>query len=397
MKAILISWAYAIWLVGIAVVFYLVKGSDIGALEYAVLLGMLPAVAQMVLLGFETLGMARPVKFFMIFLLIVTISYLVNRTDWTAVTYIVELIYVTAIAALVAAYPEALLFRRIAGIYSVLAAVFIVYIDFTGTYTWGRLTAGIESNSWGLTAVSVGTAAFALRSRLLTAACLAAAWFTCYEASSRGSMLGLALAMVVVAAMTMPRLTRVRLLTLLGTVTVVLLCILIFAPSLWAAAQHWMDAVLEVNDPRRGLDSGFTGRDILWRAALDLWWHNPLFGVGYRQHEAYLPLNYSAHNAYLAMLADTGVFGFIWYLWLLIASGLAAFRIRDPRSRNAAVGLIVSYAVIGLFERRAINGANPLSLLFLMGCFLAMKSQEVRRWRPRLGAARALPAALPAE
>ena len=403
MKAIALGWAYGIWLFGIALVFYLVKGSDIGALEYAVLLGALPAALQMLLLGFETLGMARPLKLLLVFLLIVTVGYLVNGADWTAVTYVVELIYITALAALVAAYPESLLFRRIASVYCVLAAVFIVYIDFNGTYTWGRLTAGLESNSWGLMAVSVGAAAFALRSRLLAAACLGAAWFTCYEASSRGSMLGLALAMAAVAAIAVPRLTRVRLLMLLGAAVVALLFILLFAPALWSSAQQLVDAVLELNDPRRGLQSGFTGRDILWRAALDLWWHNPLFGVGYRQHEAYLPLNLSAHNAYLAMLADTGIFGLIWYLYLLIASGLAALRIRDPRSRNAVVALIVSYAVIGLFERRAINGANPLSLLFLMGCFLAMKSDDVRRLRLRLGAAQpvtpdaTVPSALPAE
>jgi len=403
MKAIAIGWGYGIWLCAIAVVFYLVRGNDIGALEYAVLAGVLPAALQLLLLGFETLGMTRPVKLLLVFLLIVTIGYLVNGADWTALTYVIELIYITVIAAIVAAYPEALLFRRIAAVYCVLAAVFIVWIDFNGTYTWGRLTAGVESNSWGLMAVSVGATAFALRSRLLGVACLGAAWFTCYEASSRGSMLGLALAMAAVAALSVPRLTRLRLLMLLGTAVVVLLCVLLFAPTIWATAQHWADQVLEINDPRRGLESGFTGRDVLWRAAFDLWWQNPLFGVGYRQHEAYLPLNLSAHNAYLAMLADTGVFGLIWYLYLLIASGIAALRIRDPRSRNAVVALIVSYAVIGLFERRAINGANPLSLLFLMGCFLAIKSHDLWRLHLRLGGAArvapspAVPAAVAAE
>jgi len=138
MKAIAIGWGYGIWLCAIAVVFYLVRGNDIGALEYAVLAGVLPAALQLLLLGFETMGMARPVKLLLVFLLIVTIGYLVNGADWTALTYVIELIYITVIAAIVAAYPEALLFRRIAAVYCVLAAVFIVWIDFNGTYTWGH-------------------------------------------------------------------------------------------------------------------------------------------------------------------------------------------------------------------------------------------------------------------
>jgi O-antigen ligase len=103
-----------------------------------------------------------------------------------------------------------------------------------------------------------------------------------------------------------------------------------------------------------------------------------LFGVGFREHERVL--NWvPAHNAYLAMLADTGLVGFVLYIVLLVSSLLASWGMKDPRSRRFVLTTIVGYIVIGFFDRRAINAGNPYGLLILMCCSVALVDQSLRR------------------
>ena len=161
-----------------------------------------------------------------------------------------------------------------------------------------------------------------------------------------------------------------RLIGAFVVITVILAFVMVAVPVLRDSASDFFVNLFKLDDPYRGLSSGSSGRDELWRAAMALWWNHPWFGVGFRMHEAYLPANFSAHNAYLAMLADTGVFGLLWYLALMAMAWIGMFRLKDARTRHLAIGLIVSYTFVGLFERRAINGANPMSLLFLMAAMV---------------------------
>jgi O-antigen ligase len=103
-----------------------------------------------------------------------------------------------------------------------------------------------------------------------------------------------------------------------------------------------------------------------------------LFGVGFREHERFLDW-VPAHNAYLAMLADTGLVGLFVYVVLLISSLLASWGMKDPRTRRFVLTTIVGYIVIGFFDRRAINAGNPYGLLILMCCSVALVDQSLRR------------------
>ena len=161
----------------------------------------------------------------------------------------------------------------------------------------------------------------------------------------------------------------------------VLALTVLLVPYLREAVPGFLVDLLKLDDPYRGIGNGATGRDELWRCAFDLWWNHPLFGVGFRMHEAFMPVSYSAHNAYIAMLADTGLFGFLWYMALLITAWVGMFRLSDPRTRRLAIGLIASYTIVGLFERRAINGANPMSLMFLMASMVILRDGSLERMR----------------
>lgn len=134
--------------------------------------------------------------------------------------------------------------------------------------------------------------------------------------------------------------------------------------------------VLVLDDKGRGLGTGFTGRTDAWMETLEIWMSKPIFGVGFRQHEELLTSASSAHNAYLTMLADTGLFGFIAYILLISLSLREAWRRRMPfRVRAVLLAVIMSYAVLGLFERRALNAGNAYSILFLICCYYSLRAE----------------------
>jgi O-antigen ligase len=92
--------------------------------------------------------------------------------------------------------------------------------------------------------------------------------------------------------------------------------------------------------------------------------------VGFRAHEHLLKADTSAHNGYLATLAEVGMVGFLAVL-LLVVRGLqllwAGSREPEPGfSQSILFGLCVGYLLLAVFERYLINVGNPTSLLFLV-------------------------------
>jgi O-antigen ligase len=120
----------------------------------------------------------------------------------------------------------------------------------------------------------------------------------------------------------------------------------------------------------RGIGSGATGRITAWKATWELFLRNPMLGVGFRAHEHILKVDTSAHNGYLATLAEVGLVGFLAVLYLVFR-GLRLLRanIKDPShlfSYSILFGLCVGYLLLAVFERYLINVGNPTSLLFLL-------------------------------
>src|SRR6185437_7389190 len=173
---------------------------------------------------------------------------------------------------------------------------------------------------------------------------------------------------------------------LVGTCVALIAIGLLLDPYVFNAVGYVKRDVLLINNPYRGLESGFSGRTGIWSETIDLWLKAPLLGIGFRQHEQFLA-GAPAHNAYLAMLADTGVLGLIVYLVLLITSLAASWGIEDPRTRRFIMAVIVTYIVIGFFDRRTINAGNPFGLFFLMCCTVALADQSRR---PAVALARTL-------
>jgi len=116
--------AYALWLLAIEVIFYLAHGDNLGALEFAVGLGVVPAGLQILLLGLNPLGLAAPVQAALWFVLIVLVGYLTN-VESNSIIYLIELLLVFGIAILVAGSPDRRLIRTIGVLYAVPAALLL--------------------------------------------------------------------------------------------------------------------------------------------------------------------------------------------------------------------------------------------------------------------------------
>lgn len=380
-----LAWLYGLWLNGITYVFYSTEGSASIELEAALLFGSIPAIVQILVLGLDTHGSQPAIRFSCVFVLIILLSYLGSIESWKNFAFLLNIIFVFIVAMIIAACPDRRMITSIAASYAVMGAIFLLFVNLTGDFQWGRLIAGsIHPNFWGLIAVSVGAAAFALRSRTLWGFCWIIVLVTLFNTSSRGSMVALTACLTVIVGHWLVRTYHLeRSWALLGAGVAILALVMILDPLPQWTAFVWQD-VLKVDDPYRGLGTGLTGRTAVWAETLEIWMEAPLFGVGFRQHESMITTASSAHNAYLTMLADTGVFGLVAYLALIGFSLFAAlWRIDEPRTQRVVLAMIVSYAVLGFFERRALNSGNPFSIWFIIACFYAIKS-NVSKFRSAL-------------
>lgn len=390
-----VAGAYALWLFGTFVVFYLAHAHDETALQISVICGLLPAACQLMMLGVEWRGLVAPVKIWLAFLLVILLSYVVNVADpltaptegdgvipaaWTPLVYTINAVFVMAIGTLVAGCPDRRLLRTIASHYCVLATPFLIYIDLTGERVWGRLTAGLQPNMWGIAGLTVCLGAFARKLGPVAIISFATGVALILASSSRENLLSVAITLLLVTALYLKELTGPRwLIALTGVSGVLVAAALLLDPYILDAIAYVKSDILLLGNAQRGLGSGFSGRNEVWAAAIGVWLRSPLLGIGFRQHERFMPEGLEAHNSYLAMLADTGILGLVVYLALLIGSLAAAWGIRDQRTRRFVLAVIVGYMVSGLFDRRTIDPGNPYSLFFLMCCSVALADRSLRR------------------
>ncbi|MGA6828436.1 O-antigen ligase family protein [Nitrospira sp. NS4] len=150
------------------------------------------------------------------------------------------------------------------------------------------------------------------------------------------------------------------------------------------------DRFYALSSADRGISSGASGRVTAWKGTWELFVRNPVLGVGFRAHEHLLKADTSAHNGYLATLAEVGVLGFLGVLYLVVRGlHLLWADSRDPGRafvQSILLGLCVGYILLAIFERYLINVGNPTSLLFLVSVMRpgAMEGPEAEsdEWVP---------------
>lgn len=145
------------------------------------------------------------------------------------------------------------------------------------------------------------------------------------------------------------------------------------------------DVISEVfllNDPYRGVGTGFVGRDTLWQNAFDAFITSPIFGNGYGYFDAIKSAG--AHNFFLFTLAENGIFSLIIDGWVLYG----IFRFGLARSRE--LFWFMSFLILAWFNDRFAN-LNPFPFLFYV--FMWMDSEPIRVRCLASGAARRVIAA----
>ncbi len=367
----IVAVAYGAWLFIFTCVFHQYPENKV-ILELTLLLGVVPVLMQCLLLDVDTRGIASGMWFFWAFMLIFIAGYIIDGCTWDDLVNLFNVLFIFFIGSLVASSIDTSLLQRLSGAYAIMISPYLIYVCLFGIYVWGRLYDGLAPNLWGLVAVSVAVGSFGLRNKLLIAFCWLALLMMLYNTQARGSMVALTPIILVFAIhwYVHERKTDVSWKVLFTYVALVSLFILIAAyPDII------IDKILRLHDSRRGLGTGATGRDEAWAEALGLFFNSPLFGVGFRKHEELMIFTrLSSHNAYLAMLADTGFSGFLVYMAFVISSIVSALRgVNDTRLRFFLLGVILSYTLVGMFERRAINVGNPLSIIFIFACLQALR------------------------
>lgn len=303
----------------------------------------------------------------------IPLSYLIP-TDPQSIVYVV-LVYTVMIAGLISVATNvdgAVMLSSLMATVAVTQGLMLVWVLKDHDYFWGRLFGRVQPNYWGEVAQAAIVAAICMRGWVLRASVVAICLFILYATQSRGSMVamaaGLVLAFVLFTATSRWR-APLWIAAVLGSVFIGL-----------AGSGFIANDLFKVSDPLRGAGSGMTGRAAAWSETMNLIADHPWVGVGYRQHEKYLTTEASAHNAYLATTADTGMFGLAAYM-LFLCGGLWRWSLKALRHPSpaalAGAAYLLGFMVDGLFERSALNTGNTYCQLMILLAAWAWRQDDV--------------------
>jgi O-antigen ligase len=111
-----------------------------------------------------------------------------------------------------------------------------------------------------------------------------------------------------------------------------------------------LEDVMRLNDPNRGLGTGFTGRVESWKHGMEVFWERPLFGHGFRAQLSGEE-GLGSHSGYITLLIETGVFGTLLAVSAVVVEAIRRIH-RVSQLRNNA---IASTSGIDLQESHRLN------------------------------------------
>jgi O-antigen ligase len=122
-----------------------------------------------------------------------------------------------------------------------------------------------------------------------------------------------------------------------------------------------LEDVMKINDPNRGLGTGFTGRVESWREGLEVFWQRPLFGHGFRAQLSG-EKGLGAHSGYVTLLIDTGVFGALLAVSAVVVEAVR----RMNRARQLRHASIAASAGIDREESHRLNSVACGAMLTML-------------------------------
>jgi hypothetical protein len=128
---------------------------------------------------------------------------------------------------------------------------------------------------------------------------------------------------------------------------------------------------------QRFSSANVTGRDLLMQSDLDVFWSNPLLGVGPGlavQHRAELFQALAAHSEFTRTLAEHGFLGVCALAVLAVSTGIRILSVRDLRIR----GVFIATTAFGMLFL-ASNAMRIVAPSFLIGLAFAVEKVDARR------------------
>jgi hypothetical protein len=145
-----------------------------------------------------------------------------------------------------------------------------------------------------------------------------------------------------------------------------------------------LNGILLLNNPFRGISSGFSNRYLGWSESLQLFYERPVLGWGSKANEVLLQdssyvIISSSHNGILANLVDYGFPGAmmsiaIMLLPIYISMCRAWTYLEKEYLLMSSLG--VGYIVMGMGERYWFNIGNPTSILILFTLFYIISDEK---------------------
>lgn len=260
-------------------------------------------------------------------------------------------------------------FERGLALFAVLTAGLLAAFAWYDYVPGKRLGTGkdiLNPNTIALVAVSVLLAAMAIRTWVVRLAVMMPVAGILVLTSSRAAAVAAVAGGAMMAWSRLRARGRSAMLPALAVLLVLAMALVFYGDTIVRA----LDRLYALSTADRGIASGASGRLAAWKGTWTLFVHSPAIGVGFRAHEQVLKADTSAHNGYLATLAEIGVIGFAAVVYLVGRALRSLWRAaHDPElTTHASVlfGLCAGYLLLALFERYLINIGNPTSLLFLL-------------------------------
>lgn len=267
--------------------------------------------------------------------------------------------------------------------YSFLMAGLIVGFALYDYVPGTRLGAGksiLNPNTVALVAMSPFLAAMAIRLKPLRIALMALLGAVIVLTGSRAATVAAIIGLIVCSIIRLRTLSATNLLALALLFVMGGIAVFVWGDPLLQAVEKFF----AIRDRHRGVESGASGRLETWVVVWNLFLSHPFLGVGFRAHETLLKINTSAHNGYLALLVEIGIFGFIAVLWLAFSGVRVRWRLAQEsvhrHTSSVLLGLSCGFLTLAIFERYFINVGNPTSLLFLLSILVpvAVPSSDTR-------------------
>lgn len=314
----------------------------------------------------------------LIFNVAIVLSYVFNAERYQ-ITFMLGNIassWLVFLAAYAVATRMEISFRITMIIFSVLTCVLLPMILSQGEMVWGRLVPrDLHPNFVGMIALLCLIGALGFRSKVGGIALSILPLYTMWIVSARTCLLAAFLAAAVTGWIHLRRAARSSAVAITCAVALLTLAFIFVASALLGgplaqAFDYIGKDVFLINDEHRGLESGGSGRSELWAAALDLWMRSPVFGVGFKGHQLLMPDGMLAHDAYLGMLADTGLCGLLSYLVIIGVSFYHLLTRRDALlDYPQRATIMIPFVVYGVLEPKGFGFGNPYSLIFLFVAF----------------------------